>query len=127
MSKRATPPIRSRPRRAGGEASVAEPTDRRLSRLLGLLLEHPMVRECAAVASPDEVRGEIVKAFVVLAGDAEGSEALAAELQDHVKRLTAPYKYPRAVEFVAELPKNASGKLLRKVLRDQEYAAKGEG
>jgi acetyl-CoA synthetase len=97
------------------------------SEVENVLLEHPMVRECAAVASPDQVRGEIVKAFVVLAGDAEGTEALAAELQDHVKRLTAPYKYPRAVEFVAELPKNASGKLLRKVLRDREYAAKGEG
>ena len=95
------------------------------SEVENVLLEHPAVRECAAVASPDEVRGEIVKAFVVLAGGAEGSDALAAELQDHVKRLTAPYKYPRAVEFVPELPKNASGKLLRKVLRDREYAAKG--
>jgi acyl-coenzyme A synthetase/AMP-(fatty) acid ligase len=69
---------------------------------------------------------EIVKAFVVLADGVDPTPELAAELQDHVKALTAPYKYPRAVEFVDELPKNASGKLLRKVLRDQEYAAKDE-
>jgi acyl-coenzyme A synthetase/AMP-(fatty) acid ligase len=96
------------------------------SEVENVLLEHPAVREGAAVASPDKARGEIVKAFVVLADGVDPTPELAAELQDHVKALTAPYKYPRAVEFVDELPKNASGKLLRKVLRDQEYAAKDE-
>lgn len=81
------------------------------------LLEHPAVQESAAVGEPDAERGEIVKAFVVLKPGIEGSAALAAELQAHVKRTTAPYKYPREIEFVGELPKNASGKLLRRVLR----------
>lgn len=81
------------------------------------LLEHPAVQESAAVGKPDAERGEIVKAFVVLKPGFEGSPQLAAELQEHVKRTTAPYKYPREIEFAAELPKNASGKLLRRVLR----------
>lgn len=81
------------------------------------LAEHPAVQESAAVGKPDAERGEIVKAFVVLKPGHEAGPALAAELQEHVKRTTAPYKYPREVEFVAELPKNASGKLLRRVLR----------
>jgi acyl-coenzyme A synthetase/AMP-(fatty) acid ligase len=81
------------------------------------LLEHPAVQESAAVGKPDAERGEIVKAFVVLTPGIVASPHLAAELQEHVKRVTAPYKYPREVEFVRELPKNASGKLLRRVLR----------
>ncbi|HUJ88268.1 MAG TPA: AMP-binding protein [Burkholderiales bacterium] len=81
------------------------------------LLEHPAVQESAAVGKPDARRGEIVKAFVVLKAGYAGSPALAAELQEHVKRVTAPYKYPREIEFVGELPKNASGKLLRRLLR----------
>ena len=81
------------------------------------LLEHPAVQESAAVGRPDPERGEIVKAFVVLKPGLVPSADLAAELQAHVKRVTAPYKYPREIEFVAELPKNASGKLLRRVLR----------
>lgn len=85
------------------------------------LLEHPAVQESAAVAKPDAQRGEIVKAFVVLKSGYAASAQTAAELQEHVKRTTAPYKYPRDIEFVAELPKNASGKLLRRVLRDREY------
>ena len=84
------------------------------------LLEHAAVQESAAVAKPDSERGEIVKAFVVLKAGWSASPQLAAELQEHVKRTTAPYKYPREIEFVAELPKNASGKLLRRVLRDSE-------
>ena len=87
------------------------------------LIEHPAVQESAAVAKPDAERGEIVKAFVVLRAGVAASAALAEELQAHVKRVTAPYKYPREIAFVDELPKNASGKLLRRVLRDQEYAA----
>jgi acyl-coenzyme A synthetase/AMP-(fatty) acid ligase len=81
------------------------------------LQEHPAVQESAAVGKPDAERGEIVKAFVVLKPGIAGTAQLAAELQAHVKQTTAPYKYPREVEFVAELPKNASGKLLRRVLR----------
>ncbi len=87
-----------------------------------VLLEHPAVRECAAVASPDAERGEVVKAFVVLDDADAASDALVAELQEHCKRLTAPYKYPRKVAFVADLPKNVAGKVLRGVLRRQEFA-----
>jgi acyl-coenzyme A synthetase/AMP-(fatty) acid ligase len=81
------------------------------------LAEHPAVQESAAVGKPDAERGEIVKAFVVLKAGYAGTPQLAAELQEHVKKTTAPYKYPRELEFAAELPKNASGKLLRRVLR----------
>ena len=87
-----------------------------------VLLEHSAVRECAAVASPDPERGEVVKAFVVLAEGKRGSDALVRELQNHCKTLTAPYKYPRKVEFVADLPKNVAGKVLRGELRRQEFA-----
>jgi acetyl-CoA synthetase/medium-chain acyl-CoA synthetase len=91
------------------------------------LLEHPAVLESAVVASPDPVRGEIVKAFVVLRpGRAPGDE-LARELQEHVKRVTAPYKYPRAVEFVDGLPKTVSGKIRRVELRDRERKGSGSG
>jgi acyl-coenzyme A synthetase/AMP-(fatty) acid ligase len=81
------------------------------------LLEHPAVQESAAVGKPDAERGEIVKAFVVLKSGITGTPQLARELQEHVKAVTAPYKYPREIEFAAELPKNASGKLLRRLLR----------
>jgi acyl-coenzyme A synthetase/AMP-(fatty) acid ligase len=87
------------------------------------LLEHPAVQESAAVGKRDAERGEIVKAFVVLKPGQAASAELARDLQEHVKRTTAPYKYPREVEFVAELPKNASGKLLRRVLRDSSSGA----
>jgi acyl-coenzyme A synthetase/AMP-(fatty) acid ligase len=90
------------------------------------LIEHPAVQESAAVASPDAERGEVVKAFVVLRAGHAPSDALACELQEHVKRVTAPYKYPRRIEFVAELPKTASGKLRRRELRDREFAAAGK-
>lgn len=86
------------------------------------LFEHAAVAESAVVASPDPTRGEVVKAFVVLATGHSGSEALAAELQNHVKTTTAPYKYPRKIEFVASLPKTVSGKIRRKELREQEWA-----
>jgi acyl-coenzyme A synthetase/AMP-(fatty) acid ligase len=84
------------------------------------LVEHPAVAEAAVVGKPDAERGEIVKAFITLAPDYEGSEALARELQDHVKKVTAPYKYPREIEFVEELPKTISGKIRRVELREQE-------
>jgi len=84
------------------------------------LLKHPAVKETAVVASPDEVRGNIVKAFVVLRDGEIGNAALIKKLQNHVKTLTAPYKYPRAIEFVTELPKTSSGKIRRVELREQE-------
>jgi 2-aminobenzoate-CoA ligase len=77
------------------------------------LLSHPAVAECGVVGAPDEARGMIVKAYVVLADDIEGDVALTEALQDHVKRAIAPYKYPRAIEFVAQLPKTETGKLQR--------------
>ncbi len=85
------------------------------------LVKHAFVKECAVVASPDETRGSVVKAFVVLQ-DGVDPEApnLIPELQEHVKRMTAPYKYPRKIEFVDELPKTASGKIRRVELRKRE-------
>jgi acyl-coenzyme A synthetase/AMP-(fatty) acid ligase len=81
------------------------------------LVAHPAVAEAAAVAAPDEERGAVVRAVVVLRGDYVPSAELVRELQEHVKRETAPYKYPRIVEFAQELPKTASGKVKRAQLR----------
>jgi acetyl-CoA synthetase/medium-chain acyl-CoA synthetase len=88
------------------------------------LVEHAAVAEAAVVASPDEMRGSVVKAFVILAPGYEPGAGLAEELQEHVKRVTAPYKYPREIEFVRELPKTISGKIRRVELRQQEEARK---
>jgi acetyl-CoA synthetase len=84
------------------------------------LLEHPAVQESAVVGSPDLIRGMIVKAFVVLSPEYEPSESLVKELQQYVRHITAPYKYPRAIEFVEELPKTLSGKIKRNKLREIE-------
>ncbi|WP_085505503.1 acyl-CoA synthetase MbcS [Thalassobacillus devorans] len=84
------------------------------------LVKHPAVQECAVVASPDEVRGNIVKAYIVLKENVNGDETLVKELQDHVKELTAPYKYPRKIDFIGELPKTTSGKIRRVELRQRE-------
>ena len=84
------------------------------------LLEHPAVAESAVVASPDEIRGNIVKAFVILKPDYVPSDELTLSLQEHVRSTTAPYKYPRSVEFVSELPKTISGKIRRTELRQRE-------
>lgn len=85
------------------------------------LVKHPSVKECAVVASPDETRGHVVKAFIVLKEGMDTEESkLVKELQDHVKALTAPYKYPRKIEFVSELPKTTSGKIRRVELRQKE-------
>ena len=84
------------------------------------LLEHPAVAESAVVGRPDELRGEIVKAHVVLAEGHDPSPVLAAEIQDFVKALTAPYKYPREIEFRTSLPKTISGKIRRVELRAEE-------
>jgi acetyl-CoA synthetase len=81
------------------------------------LVSHTAVAEAAVVAAPDEERGAVVRAVVVLRDGYAPSDALAAELQDHVKQETAPYKYPRIVDFAAELPKTASGKVQRAILR----------
>jgi acyl-coenzyme A synthetase/AMP-(fatty) acid ligase len=81
------------------------------------LAGHPAVAEAAVVAAPDEERGSVVRAVVVLRAGRTPSAALARELQEHVKAQTAPYKYPRIVDFAAELPRTASGKLRRAALR----------
>jgi acyl-coenzyme A synthetase/AMP-(fatty) acid ligase len=88
------------------------------------LVEHPSVAEAAVVASPDQIRGEIVKAFVILAPGHHPSEQLRLDLQEHVKRVTAPYKYPREIEFTSDLPKTISGKIRRVELRQREHDRK---
>ncbi|MCL2815304.1 MAG: AMP-binding protein [Oscillospiraceae bacterium] len=94
------------------------------------VLEHPAVLECAITAAPDPLRGQVVKATVVLRKDAakqgfKASEALAKEIQNHVKAVTAPYKYPRIVEFVDELPKTLGGKIKRAEIRRENEDAAG--
>jgi acyl-coenzyme A synthetase/AMP-(fatty) acid ligase len=84
------------------------------------LIEHPAVAETAVVGKPDPDRGNIVKAFIILAPDHEPSDALTAEIQEHVKTTTAPYKYPREIEYVDELPKTISGKIRRVELRERD-------
>jgi acetyl-CoA synthetase/medium-chain acyl-CoA synthetase len=91
------------------------------------LVEHPSVAEAAVVASPDQLRGDIVKAFVILAPGHQPSEQLTQDLQEHVKRVTAPYKYPREIEFTTELPKTISGKIRRVELRQRERDRKAVG
>ena len=90
------------------------------------LLEHPAVMESAVVATPDADRGSIVKAFIKLRPGAEPNDRLITELQEHCKRVTAPYKYPREIEFVDDLPKTVSGKIRRVDLRKQEEFRKGK-
>lgn len=84
------------------------------------LMEHPAVLECAITAVPDPDRGQIVKATIVPSKNYQPSEELAKELQEHVKKVTAPYKYPRLVEFVTELPKTISGKIRRVQIREDD-------
>ncbi|MDD4539388.1 MAG: AMP-binding protein [Lentisphaeria bacterium] len=88
------------------------------------LMEHPAVLECAVTAAPDPVRGQVVKATIVLAKNRgyEPTPELAKALQEHVKHSTAPYKYPRIVEFVDALPKSISGKIMRKSIREKDHA-----
>ncbi|MBP5730284.1 MAG: acetyl-CoA synthetase, partial [Clostridia bacterium] len=83
------------------------------------LMTHPAVLECAITAAPDPVRGQVVKATVVLVKNRgyEPTDELRKELQNHVKKVTAPYKYPRILEFVDELPKTISGKIRRAAIR----------
>ena len=84
------------------------------------LVEHPAVVECAVTAAPDPIRGKVVKATIVLARGFEPSDELTRELQNHVKKTTAPYKYPRIVEYVDELPKTIGGKIKRKLIRTND-------
>lgn len=84
-----------------------------------VLMEHPSVVECAITAAPDPVRGQVVKATIVLAKGYEPSDTLKKELQNYVKHATAPYKYPRIVDFVEELPKTISGKIRRVEIRGE--------
>ena len=84
------------------------------------MLSHPAVQECAAVASPHPERGEIVKAFVILAKGTGGTQALREELQTHVKRRLSAHAWPKLLDFVDELPKTPSGKIQRFILRRAE-------
>ena len=87
------------------------------------LMMHPAVLECAVTGAPDPIRGQIVKATITLAKGFEPSEELKKEIQTFVKKMTAPYKYPRAVEFVDQLPKTISGKICRSVIRKRDEQA----
>lgn len=89
------------------------------------ILEHSTVQACAVVGSPDTERGEIVKAFIVLREGVAASDELARAIQEHVKSVTAPYKYPRAIAFIDALPMTMTGKIRRRELRDREYGAAG--
>jgi acetyl-CoA synthetase len=88
------------------------------------LVKHPAVANCAVVPSPDETRGAIIKAFVLLSPGHVGSEDLKESIRDHVKKHLAPYQQPREIAFVTELPMTTTGKVQRKVLREQEAASK---
>lgn len=90
------------------------------------MMEHPAVKACAVVGSPDAERGEIVKAYIVLQPGWTGSDELTRAIQDHVKSVTAPYKYPRAIAYIDQLPMTVSGKIRRRELRDLEYARRGK-
>ena len=85
-------------------------------------MTHPAVVECAITGVPDEIRGQLVKATVILAKEykLKAGESLVKELQEHVKSVTAPYKYPRIIEFVDELPKTISGKIRRTEIRERD-------
>jgi len=84
------------------------------------LMEHPAIAECAVVGAEDPkgIRGILVKAFIILKKGHSPSDGLTRDIQDHVKNTTAPYKYPRIIEYVTELPKTISGKIKRKELRE---------
>lgn len=93
--------------------------------LESVIMAHPAVRECAVVASPDDKRGVVVKAFIVLNRGYQGGDEMVLDIQRYVKAQTAPYKYPRKVEFIDELPKTVSGKVRRQELRDLELSRAG--
>jgi acetyl-CoA synthetase len=94
------------------------------SEIENCLVKHPAVANAAVVPSPDETRGNVVKAFIVLAPGFEPSDALVGEIQQHVRQFLAPYEYPREIEFIDALPMTTTGKVQRKVLREREAARK---
>ena len=81
-----------------------------------VIMELPYVLECGISAEPDDIRGQVIKASIVLTAGTEATEALKAEIQEYVKSHTAPYKYPRIVVFRESLPKTTSGKIIRRLL-----------
>src|SRR5215813_268316 len=88
------------------------------------LVKHPAVANAAVVPSPDSVRGNVVKAFVVLTPGAIGDAATIDSLQQHVRKFLAPYEYPKEIEFIDKLPMTTTGKVQRRVLREQERERK---
>ena len=90
-----------------------------------MYMELPYVLECAVTGAPDPIRGQVVKATIVLVKGKEGTEELKKEIQTYVKTHTAPYKYPRLIEFVKELPKTVSGKIRRVALREESRKKAG--
>jgi acetyl-CoA synthetase len=98
------------------------------SEIENCLVRHPAVGNAAVVPSPDDVRGNIVKAFIVLAPGCVASPALEADIAQHVRQHLAPYEYPKEIEFIDALPMTTTGKVQRKVLRERERVRKcGEG
>jgi acetyl-CoA synthetase len=94
------------------------------SEIENCLVRHPAVANAAVVPSPDEVRGNVVKAFIVLAAGHAPSSALEADIQRHVRQYLAPYEYPREIEFIDELPMTTTGKVQRRILREREQHRK---
>ena len=101
----------------GLSLTAAASTLNRLTEVEEALMKHEAVAECAVVGAPDEERGQIIKAFVVLKAGHTRDEAMIKALQDYVKQIIAPYKYPRAIEFLDALPRTNTGKLQRFALR----------
>ena len=91
-----------------------------------VIMELPYVLECGVSGAPDEIRGQVIKASIVLTAGTEGTDELKTEIQEYVKAHTAPYKYPRIVEFVSELPKTTSGKIRRVEIRGKDQGTVGE-
>ncbi|MFH0845392.1 MAG: acetate--CoA ligase, partial [Pseudomonadota bacterium] len=91
-----------------------------------ILLEHPAVADSAVVGKPDELRGEVVKAYIVLTKNHQPSEDLKRDIQLYAKNKLSKHNYPKELEFVDDLPKTPSGKIMRRLLRDKEYEKAGK-